>query len=120
MMTSPSNDRLSKLVLLLSSDQPGEVAAAAAAIGRLLAARGENWHDLAGQLSHQGPAPSSSPAAAPGIAEILNGISSCGDGWLTPWETEFCDSVREQYRRYGRLSPKQQRVLEKIWSKVAR
>lgn len=40
-------DRLKKFVALLSSDQPGEVAAAAAAISRALQGAGKNWHDLA-------------------------------------------------------------------------
>jgi hypothetical protein len=113
-------DRLHKLVLLLSSNQPGEVAAAAAAIGRLLTSRGRSWHDLAQQLCEPSLSPPPPPPpSSPGIIEMLDGIANHGDGWLTQWETEFCDSVREQYRRRGQLSPKQQNILERIWKKVA-
>lgn len=47
--------RLRQLLLLLSSDQPGEVAAAAAAIGRALKAAGGDWHDLANGLLTEPP-----------------------------------------------------------------
>ena len=40
-------DRLGKLLLMLSSDRAGEVAAAAAAITRTLASAGADWHRLA-------------------------------------------------------------------------
>jgi hypothetical protein len=43
--------RLTKLVLMLSSGQPGEVFAAAAAIERALKSAGADWHDLANQLT---------------------------------------------------------------------
>ncbi len=39
--------RLTKMMVLLSSDQSGEVVAAAAAIGRMLNGAGMTWHDLA-------------------------------------------------------------------------
>lgn len=42
--------RLTKLVLMLSSDRDGEVVAAARAIGRALGAAGRDWHDFAGGL----------------------------------------------------------------------
>jgi hypothetical protein len=119
-MTSRSDDsdRLHKLVLLLSSDQPGEVAAAAAAIGRLLTSHGQGWHDLAARLcarSAPPPPPPPSPAS-PGVVEMLDSID---DRELTKWERGFCASIRDQYRRRGRLSAKQRQHLEKIWRKVA-
>ena len=42
--------RLRHLLLLLSSDKPGEVIAAAAAVGRTLHAAGADWHDLVNGL----------------------------------------------------------------------
>jgi hypothetical protein len=39
--------KLQRLLLLLSSNRPGEVVAAAAAIDRTLRAAGCDWHDLA-------------------------------------------------------------------------
>jgi hypothetical protein len=43
-------ERLEKLLLMLSSDQPGEVVNAARAIGRTLRDNGSDWHDLARRL----------------------------------------------------------------------
>ena len=43
--------QLVKIIPLLSSNQPGEVVAAAAAIGRTLAAAGKDWHWLAGSFN---------------------------------------------------------------------
>jgi len=43
--------KLEKLVLMLSSDQPGEVVAAANAIERALRTAGADWHDLAHELT---------------------------------------------------------------------
>ncbi|HUF56439.1 MAG TPA: hypothetical protein VMM55_07745 [Thermohalobaculum sp.] len=45
---------LRPLVLLLSSDKPGEVAAAAAQITRRLSKAGLDWHDLADALEGAG------------------------------------------------------------------
>lgn len=46
--------RLRKLLLMLSSDQPGEVVAAAALIGHALHSAGGTWHDLAERLTSGG------------------------------------------------------------------
>ena len=43
--------KLEKLVLMLSSNQPNEVAAAAAAITRTLQAAGADWHEFARELT---------------------------------------------------------------------
>jgi len=48
---APILPRLAKLLPLLGSDHAGEVAATAAAIGRLLGTVGASWHDLAERLS---------------------------------------------------------------------
>ena len=52
-------DRPGKLIPMLSSDQGGEVIAAAAAIGRALKGAGLDWHDLARR------------AAAPTFADMM-------------------------------------------------
>jgi hypothetical protein len=43
--------QLVKIIPLLGSDQPGEVVAAAAAIGRALTTAGRDWHWLAGTVN---------------------------------------------------------------------
>src|SRR3982074_3038044 len=57
-----ADDRLRKLVLMLSSDQPGEVAAAAKAIDRTLKVQGRDWNWLAAKLADD-EAPELRPAA---------------------------------------------------------
>jgi hypothetical protein len=56
--------KLQKLVLMLSSDQPGEVAAAAAAIKRALQAAGADFHDLARELTKPSAPPAQPTSAA--------------------------------------------------------
>ena len=48
-----SGARLGKLIRLLSSDQPGEVAAAAGAINRALKTAGIDIHELAAVVENQ-------------------------------------------------------------------
>lgn len=57
---------LRPLILLLSSDKPGEVAAAAAQITRRLRKAGRDWHDLADALEAAGSVrePKRSPSRA--------------------------------------------------------
>jgi hypothetical protein len=55
---------LAKLIRLLSSNQSGEVAAAAHAIDRTLKSNGADWHDLAAMLVAV-PPPPSSPKKSP-------------------------------------------------------
>jgi hypothetical protein len=45
--------RLGKLIRLLASDKPGEVSAAAQAIGRTLQSSGRDFHDLADIVERQ-------------------------------------------------------------------
>jgi hypothetical protein len=49
-MTDRIAERLTKLVLMLSSDHDGEVVAAARAIDRTLKDAGTDWHDFVGKL----------------------------------------------------------------------
>ena len=65
-------ERLGKLIPRLGSDQPGEVAATVAAIGRTLARAGLDWHDLARRAATPSimdafgvPTPEPSPAPSP-------------------------------------------------------
>jgi hypothetical protein len=53
--------KLRKLLLMLSSNRPGEVISAVAAIERTLRAANADWHDLAGRLL----APRTSPPPPP-------------------------------------------------------
>jgi hypothetical protein len=57
------NSRLKQLLLMLSSDQPGEVTAAAAAITRTLKNQGADWHALVDGLVKEAPQPKRSARA---------------------------------------------------------
>jgi hypothetical protein len=77
--------RLQKLLLMLSSEQPGEVISAAHAIGRTLKSAGADWHDLAG---------------------LLAGPVSTGADW---------SAMREYYLdRQHRLRPREMEVLTNL------
>lgn len=111
--------KLQKLILLLSSDQPGEVAAAAAAIGRTLKQAGADWHTLAGALTRtpsspqQSPPPQAPPRMRPGRLMAAWIIDNHGDA-LTPKEYGFVWDMQH----WTRLSPKQQDWLIKIFKSL--
>jgi hypothetical protein len=64
-MTPAATDKLAKLVLLLSSDEDGEVLAAASAIKRTLAAEGSDIHALADALCRPQPQQKEEPRRPP-------------------------------------------------------
>ena len=99
--------RLSKLVPMLSSNQPGEVVAAAEAISRALKGVGADWHDLTRELT--GPAQSAPPRGHrtrtdSGAADSGAGRSGADNSGADTWRAMFaycqgrpeCLSTREQ------------------------
>ena len=54
-LSAETRERLGKLIALLASDQSGEVAAAAAAIGRTLSAAGADFNDFAAVVADDRP-----------------------------------------------------------------
>jgi hypothetical protein len=111
--------KLGKLVLLLSSDRPGEVAGAASAIGRVLRDNGADWHALAERI------------VAPSMGQEPPRSDECDcypDNWhatreeclhradaLRPREHEFLVSLG---RWSGDLTPKQHSWLAAIHGRV--
>lgn len=59
-MTDKALTQITKLIPMLSSDQDGEVVAAARAIGRTLKSNGFDWHDFAARFAQPQAAQSSS------------------------------------------------------------
>ena len=51
------------------------------------------------------------------LDEVFEAIEA-NDKKLTTWETEFFESVQEQWKRKGKLSEKQLEVLERIYLKI--
>lgn len=93
--------RLTQLFLMLSSDQDGEVVAAARAIGRHLKAEGKDWHWLAalldGKVKPMEPQPMTWQEAVEVVLERY-------PNHLSPWEFDFMGSMHKWRRK---PSPKQ-------------
>jgi hypothetical protein len=109
--------RLTKLLLMLSSDRDGEVVAAAKAIGRALQATGKDWHDLARRLSVPVKARISEQAPPRHDKNWRAMHEHCiqHDDRLRPREREFIDSLGS-WR--GDLTEKQRSWLVAIYQRL--
>lgn len=111
---------LRPLVLLLSSDKPGEVAAAAAQIGRRLRKAGLDWHDLADALEgggtvtelHRPPA-----GAATSWADVADFLAEHADD-LSRRDREFIASMRGLIARGFHPTPKQAAWLRGLFQRA--
>lgn len=101
--------KLRKLVPLLGSDKPGEVVAAASAIGRALRGADLDWHDLADAIERQFGR--REPSSWQALAERCLAIGDDLDDLLTDREITFLRSIR---RWRGPPSPKQVEWLTAI------
>ena len=135
--------KLTKLILLLSSNQDGEVVAAARAIGRTLSGAGMDWHSLAKALSAP-PAQSAKPSNAtssepkakayspppppPGpprwrsldrIDRLTHLSYICYMGSLSLWERSFAKSIEAllEASPSATLTPKQIQILDALLAK---
>ncbi|MGZ8408135.1 MAG: hypothetical protein ACXWVJ_08930 [Caulobacteraceae bacterium] len=110
MLPGGARDRPRKCVLLLSSDQPGEVVAAAATIGRTLTAHGSDWH---------APADALIPPTLKGdpVEELLADLAAQASH---PGDRTWLERLSRHYRWYGRLSERQLQVLADIAARHGR
>lgn len=120
--------KLQKLILMLSSDQDGEIVNAARAIGRELKANGMDWHGLAARLDLS-PQPreetkvnydDNSYVKAADIAALSK--LSLHRGKLSTIERVFIDSLRAKVDQYGSrtfITAKQRQWLHSILTKAA-
>jgi hypothetical protein len=124
--------RLAKLLPMLASDRPGEVAATAAAINRTLASAGADLHDLADAVAAAGRTPSPqkdrgvlfehqswTEMAASARVQWLNAMERCLK--LSSWELQLVADIRSRILAFpgGRQTPKQVQILdglaERLW-----
>lgn len=134
-MATPLNiDRVTKLIVLLSSDKDGEVLAAVRALDKMLKNADQTWHDLAARIgngvqkptvnsyeknkgssyyTHDKPKPNSKR-----YTTSENRFKDLLRSKLTPWETEFVNSVYAQWKRKGSFSERQSDVLRDIFERV--
>jgi hypothetical protein len=54
------------------------------------------------------------------LQEWIDAIVSEASDELTNWEISFIDNIQEQLNRYGRLSEKQEEILERIYAEKTR
>lgn len=132
--------KLEKILLLLSSDQPGEVFSAVQAIGRQLQAHNLDWHAfakmVAGRLADKNAKPEEPPHTAPPftherhssatisaaeatmVEEVFMGLHRIR---LNEKERGFIESLRDRVENYGNrtfISPAQRKWLQDIWERM--
>jgi hypothetical protein len=122
-MTPEAQDRLGKLLRMLSSDKDGEVLAATAAIKRTLAAEGSDIHALADSLCRPQPQSRGEPRRPPPKDDpdwhAIASECEAHSGRLTEREQEFIsDMVAWTLRKAP--TEKQQGWLLSIYGKVRR
>lgn len=107
MMALPveAGDRLRKCVLLLSSDQDGEVLAAARAIDRTLTSLGIDWHDLADAIAEP---------TLPGPDNVMRFLRSLDSIVTDHADRHWIKRLTRFYEIHGRLSDKQMAVVNDI------
>jgi hypothetical protein len=108
-------DRLVKILRMFSSNHDGEVAAAARRAHELLKDRALDWDDLiikgAAQTSRQ---EERQPESA---IELIRRCADC-EAYLNGYEQHFIESIRGSLIEWGRLTPKQRAVLDRIVNKL--
>ena len=119
------SDRLKKLVLMLSSEQDGEIVAAARAIGRNLKDTGLDWHWLADHLSgeYRADPKRSDGFNARGVEEYRSRVGFCfaHRADLRSREHEFITQLQNRFNEYGAetfLSPKQRAWIDDIYKRL--
>lgn len=115
-------ERIEKFLLLLASDKPGEVVAAAAALCRALKAEGRDLHDLVGALNgrvvyrdkvvEKKVYPSVEELSTREIAQLCLDQDTSD---LNDRERQFLDDMS---RRYSTPTPKQEAWLFALHDKL--
>ena len=114
--------KLEKLVLMLSSDQPGEVVAAAAAIKHTLRTADADFHDLARGLTGTATSSSSSSSTSSSSREDrdwrpLHAYCKCHLDELSSREQDFMSTLD---RWKGNITERQRAWLEAIHDRLRR
>jgi hypothetical protein len=119
-----NDERIGKFLLLLGSDKPGEVVAAAAALCRTLKFDGHDLHDLVGALNgrviYRDKIVEKTKVVYPKVEElspreIAQLCLDQGTSRLNDRERQFLEDMS---RRYGAPTPKQEAWLFAIHDKL--
>jgi len=118
-------DRLVKVLRMFGSTHDGEVAAAARRAHSILQKHALDWDDLVipvsqaktrtNQHSYRPPPP---PEDEEDDEASLIRRAQQSSGYLSVWERDFLISVAESVVEWGRLTPKQRAVLDRIQTKL--
>ena len=119
-----NDERIKKSLLLLGSDKPGEVVAAAAALCRVLRATGHDLHDLVRALNrrtvYRDKIVEKTKVVYPKVEElspreIAQLCLDCGTSCLSDRERQFLEDMS---RRYSAPTSKQEAWLFAIHDKL--
>lgn len=117
-MIEADRDRLVKILRMFGSDHDGEVVAAARQAERLVKSRALDWDDLIiDTRSRRSYRPEPEPEPNGDEADLIH---RCKDRELalSNWEREFITSISVSIVEWGKLTPKQRSVLDRIVNKL--
>lgn len=114
-MIEADRDKLVKILRMFSSDHDGEVAAAARRAHQIVKDRSLDWDDLIISIE-----PARQRQERYDDNEEADLIRKCSERnlCLTAWENEFVTSISASILEWGRLTPKQRAVLDRIVNKL--
>jgi len=122
-MFEADRDKLIKILRMFSSDHDGEVASAARRAHALVKARALDWDDLIIKIHASAGARQERPK--PDWEEVVDDdeaamIRRCAERAmaLSAWENEFITSISDSILEWGKLTPKQHAVLDRIVNKL--
>jgi hypothetical protein len=113
-MIESDRTKLIKLLNMFSSSYDGEVANAARMAHELVRSRQLGWDDL---IVTPGGSGSVENDFIPVELELIRHCLRRG-GLLSQWEREFLGSIAQSVTAWGRLTPKQRSVLDRIIDKL--
>lgn len=122
-MSAAGSERLPKLLLMLSSDQDGEVVAAARAVGRCLREAGHDWHWFASRFETSTPEPEPEPEPKRDDSYVTDediatiGVMLANLEKLRPRDAEFINQMAHAIFTYGAktfISPRQRKYLRSL------
>jgi hypothetical protein len=117
-MIEADRDKLVKILRMFGSDHDGEVAAAARRAHKILHDRSLDWDDLI--ISIKPARQKQRREHYVEDDEEADLIRKCAERnlCLTAWENEFVTSISASILEWGRLTPKQRAVLDRIVNKL--
>lgn len=122
-MVEADRDKLVKILRMFGSDHDGEVASAARRANALVKSRSLDWDDLIIRIHSNStrkrpkPKPEPEPDDDDGEVDLIRRCAE-RDKCLSAWENEFIGSISASILEWGRLTPKQRSVLDRIVNKL--